>query len=425
MRLTASLLRQATGCSAEAAERFAEPIAAACAFYGIDTPRRLAHFLAQIGHESGSLRYTAELWGPTPAQRRYEGRADLGNTQPGDGSRFRGHGLIQTTGRHNHARVRDRLRARFQHLDVPDFEADPEALTEPQWAALSAADYWDDRGLNALADADDVVAVTRKVNGGTNGLADRRQRLARAERALAQAEASWPFKAPVSPATTQPPSVVQPEPAMPMPTLVAALGASLIDVFAPVVREKITKEVARHSDRPEVAEQVAQGVVEVAKQLTGKSDAIEAVAAAKSDPAIVREIEERASADVDTLIPMFDRIAAAEAQAWAAEEASRQAAHERAMAMPPERDQDVFLTRSIVGMVAAMMAGIALLLPLLSWLEVDDTIVSGLAALLTTLAGTVIGKFGTRYDHRYGSSRGSAAKDALVSEIATRQRPAN
>ena len=182
MKITPALLQKAVGCTAARAAKFADPLSVACSFYSIDTPVRLAAFLAQVGHESGSLRYTSELWGPTPAQARYEGRADLGNTQPGDGRRFKGHGLIQTTGRHNHARVRDRLRERFQ--GVPDFEADPEALTDPQWAALSAADYWDDKGLNALADAGAFEAITRKINGGLNGYADRKARWARAKRAL-------------------------------------------------------------------------------------------------------------------------------------------------------------------------------------------------------------------------------------------------
>lgn len=169
-----------TGARIDRAERFAEPLVAAMALYHIDTPARQAAFLAQIGHESGGLKYTSELWGPTPAQSRYEGRADLGNVQPGDGSRYRGHGLIQTTGRANHARVTQRLSARFDN--VRDFEADPEALTDPQWAALSAADFWDDKGLNALADAGDFERITRRINGSTNGLADR---VARYEAALA------------------------------------------------------------------------------------------------------------------------------------------------------------------------------------------------------------------------------------------------
>lgn len=183
--LSPDLLRAATGCSLADAARFAGPLSDACAFYGINTPARLAAFLAQIGHESGGLRFVRELWGPTPVQERYEGRHDLGNTQPGDGSRYRGRGLIQTTGRYNYQRVRDRLRESFGDADVPDFEVEPEALEQPRWAALSAADYWDDRGLNALADSGDFLTMTKRINGGTNGLPDRLERWARAKEALA------------------------------------------------------------------------------------------------------------------------------------------------------------------------------------------------------------------------------------------------
>jgi putative chitinase len=173
-RMTPEDLAACTGASLSRAQRFAPALSAAMAFYGIDTPARQAAFLAQIGHESGGLRFTRELWGPTDAQERYEGREDLGNTQEGDGARYRGHGLIQTTGRANHAKVRDRLRERF--ADVPDFEAEPERLAETQWACLSAADYWDWKGLNAVADAGDFEKLTRKINGGLNGYRDRQAR---------------------------------------------------------------------------------------------------------------------------------------------------------------------------------------------------------------------------------------------------------
>lgn len=166
---------QAAGAKQRHAATWQQPIRDACDAYGINTAARVAAFLAQCGHESMGFAVTTELWGPTAAQRRYEGRADLGNTQPGDGSRFRGHGLIQVTGRANHARARDRLRVRIG-MHVPDFEERPELLAQAPWAALSAADYWDDRGINALADAGDFRAVTRAVNGGYNGYEDRLQR---------------------------------------------------------------------------------------------------------------------------------------------------------------------------------------------------------------------------------------------------------
>ena len=172
--ITKDQLRRGLGITAERADYWDDWLNEAMSLYGINTKKRIAAFLAQVGHESGRLKYTSEIWGPTATQRRYEGRKDIGNIYPGDGSRFRGHGLIQTTGRFNHRRVTQRLRARFPALGVPDFEAEPTKLTLPRWAALSAADYWDMIDGNALADTDQFTLLTRRINGGTNGLADRR-----------------------------------------------------------------------------------------------------------------------------------------------------------------------------------------------------------------------------------------------------------
>jgi putative chitinase len=141
----------------------------------------MASFLANVGHESGGFRFSREIWGPTPAQRRYEGRLDLGNTQPGDGARFPGHGDIQNTGRANHVRARDRLRARFPDLAVPDFELEPEKLAELPWAALAAGDFWDMVDANRYADVGNFEACCDLVNrgratlepGDTNGFDDR------------------------------------------------------------------------------------------------------------------------------------------------------------------------------------------------------------------------------------------------------------
>lgn len=187
--MTPETLAVCTGCRrGPLASAWLAPIEFAMAAYGIDSPLRQAAFLANIGHESGGLRYSTELWGPTPTQARYEGRADLGNTQPGDGKRFRGHGLIQTTGRYNHARVRDRLRERFPDRNVPDFEAEPERLALPEWAALSAADFWDDKNLNRWADRGDFDGVCDVINrgrktdkdGDANGYAERHANYVRA-----------------------------------------------------------------------------------------------------------------------------------------------------------------------------------------------------------------------------------------------------
>lgn len=182
--MTKDQLRRGLGITAERADYWDDFLNEAMSLYGINTKARIAAFLAQVGHESGRLRYVQEIWGPTPTQRRYEGRRDLGNVYPGDGSRFRGHGLIQVTGRANHRRATQRLRARFPTLGVPDFEAEPTKLTLPRWAALSAADFWDSIGGNSLADAGKFETLTRKINGGLNGYKDRLNLLASMRKAL-------------------------------------------------------------------------------------------------------------------------------------------------------------------------------------------------------------------------------------------------
>jgi putative chitinase len=135
------------------------------ALYAIDSPARQAAFLAQIGHESGGLIYVRELWGPTPSQEGYEGRADLGNTEPGDGFRYRGRGLIQVTGRANYATC-------GAALNLPLIDS-PELLEQASNAAQSAAWFWNSHGLNDLADTGDFNTITRRINGGLNGLANR------------------------------------------------------------------------------------------------------------------------------------------------------------------------------------------------------------------------------------------------------------
>lgn len=138
---------------------------------GLDQRQRLARYLGQLAHESGRWKYDHEIWGPTPAQLRYEGRKDLGNVRPGDGYRFRGRGPIQITGRANYAA----FSAWAREIDeaAPDFTENPEAVTTDPWEGLGPIWYWDTHGLNTMADRGDDTAITRRINGGTNGLADR------------------------------------------------------------------------------------------------------------------------------------------------------------------------------------------------------------------------------------------------------------
>lgn len=138
---------------------------------GLDALPRQAAYVAQMMHESGEFKYDREVWGPTDAQKRYEGRADLGNTVAGDGSRFRGRAGIQVTGRANYREFT--AWARKRDPAAPDFEASPDLVNSDPWEGLAPIWYWETRGLNRYADAGDHEMLTRRINGGLNGYADR------------------------------------------------------------------------------------------------------------------------------------------------------------------------------------------------------------------------------------------------------------
>lgn len=154
------------------AARFADALRRAMEEFDINTPQRQCAFLAQIAHESGQLRYVREL----ASGNAYEGRADLGNVCDGDGVRFKGRGLIQITGRSNYERC-----GRELGLDLVN---QPELLEETDAACRSAAWFWQRRGLNELADADDFRAITKRINGGYNGYEDRLAFYRRAQEVL-------------------------------------------------------------------------------------------------------------------------------------------------------------------------------------------------------------------------------------------------
>lgn len=228
MKLTKPLLLAAVaGMTAARADLWLAPLNDALATYKITTQLQVSHFLAQVGHESigfsasrESLNYSVEALLSTFGRHRISeadarqfgrtatraanqsaianlvyggewGRKNLGNTQPGDGWKFRGTGPMQTTGRANFAAVSKALGV--------DFLAFPERLAEPRYGALAAGYFWSSRNLNALAvpanqatlnaqaalaNQAALLAITRTVNGGTNGLADRQARFVRAGEAL-------------------------------------------------------------------------------------------------------------------------------------------------------------------------------------------------------------------------------------------------
>ncbi len=150
--------------STKRAATFIEPLNATMQEFEINTPTRQAAFIAQLAHESGQLVYVKELASGSA----YEGRKDLGNTSPGDGVKYKGRGLIQITGKVNYIAI-------MMALGI-DCVEHPELLEEPVNACRVSGWFWSTHSLNALADintADSFVTITRRINGGINGLADR------------------------------------------------------------------------------------------------------------------------------------------------------------------------------------------------------------------------------------------------------------
>jgi putative chitinase len=178
--LSPEIISNCAGAPFYLAKRYAFDLTLAMDEASINTSARQAAFLAQVGHESGGLVFMEEIWGPTRAQLRYEPPSTLavrlGNTQKGDGKRFKGRGPIQVTGRDNYKRCGVALGL--------DLETYPQLLSESLHGFRASAWFWKSNRLNELADTGDFVALTKRINGGTNGLADRQSRWAMAKNVL-------------------------------------------------------------------------------------------------------------------------------------------------------------------------------------------------------------------------------------------------
>lgn len=182
MAITLSQLVQILPGARPVAGLFLPALNTAMSRFQIGQPKRIAAFLAQVGHESGELRYVRELGSDQYLSKYDTGilAARLGNTPEadGDGQKYRGRGLIQITGRRNYLACSQALFGDDRLL------GQPQLLEQPQWACESAAWFWQSNGLNELADKDQFTTITRRINGGLNGLEDRLQVWARAKSVL-------------------------------------------------------------------------------------------------------------------------------------------------------------------------------------------------------------------------------------------------
>jgi predicted chitinase len=201
-------LATAMGCSRAVADRYLVAFNAAMIAAGCVTRNRAAMWCAQLGHESAGLRYMEEI----ASGAAYEGRASLGNTQPGDGRRFKGRGPIQVTGRANYAAVSKWAHAKG-YVPTPTYFLDrPAELASDRYGFLGPVWYWTVARptINARCDEGAVTAVTKLINGGTNGLADRVARWERCLRlgnALLPTTASVTTRVPTSTAAVKPTAV--------------------------------------------------------------------------------------------------------------------------------------------------------------------------------------------------------------------------
>lgn len=172
------LKRISPGTPIDVCEKFVPFINKYCPQYNIDNPIELCSFLSQVLHESGGFKWMREIWGPTKAQLGYEGRNDLGNTVAGDGKKFMGRGPLQITGRNNYTRMSKDMFGDERLLNTP------EILAQPEYGIWSACIYWKWRNLDAVDDDNSIERETKLVNGGYNGLDDRKAYFERAKKEL-------------------------------------------------------------------------------------------------------------------------------------------------------------------------------------------------------------------------------------------------
>jgi predicted chitinase len=158
-------------------ERYAKPLLESALKWQINTPLRFSHWLAQLGHESGELKYSEEI----ASGRAYEWRKDLGNTNAGDGVKHKGYGPIQITGKYNQTKY-------FKYIGRPELINTPSVIaTNPAMGADAAGWFWvygTSVDLNRVADKDSITLITKLINGGYNGLADRKRLLTLCKRAV-------------------------------------------------------------------------------------------------------------------------------------------------------------------------------------------------------------------------------------------------
>jgi len=416
MMISPELLRRAIhSAPAIAIETYAPHLEAARQRFVGDDPVQVAMFLAQIAHESGSLRHVREI----ASGDAYEGRLDLGNTQPGDGPHFRGRGLLQVTGRANYEACGEAL-----GLDLANH---PWLLEEPLYAALSAGWVWQSFRLGELCnDADPVRAVTKRLNGGLNGLDDRRDRFAVALAAVQSTQARGTAPTSVSPSPTPPTSPAPPAPsptrieapmALPLPILTGLIqaAATVLPEIGKLFLDETKSVKARNIEAATIALGKIADATKPADVPATEWNEQKAVAALVASPAAAKEAR-------DALLDEYDRLLGMIVRAQEADDASMDRAAARAKGDDAINSATNVLIYGALGAAATVFASIVTLLVLQTIYFDDHKPMGELVALFIGTCGTVIGFSIAIYQYRFGSSAGSKASGDAVRSIAESRR---
>lgn len=381
--ITAELLRAIMPRAGARADEYAPLLEAARVQWVGDDWHHVAMWLAQIAHESGELRYVLELADGTA----YEGRRDLGNTEPGDGPRFRGRGLLQVTGRYNYQRA-------GEAMGLPLLDR-PALLEQPAHAAASAGWVWRSHGLGPLCDAPDpLTAVTRRLNGGLNGLEARRQYYVRALAAMkgVQQVAEVPAgPAPSPPLPREAPAEPQPHPSVgeePMAPFITAAIPALLEAAPALIR------VFGKTPTAERNAKAAEAVAEIAIKATGGANVQDAVER-------LRDPEARAAFQAQVQASWFDLVGSSEATVHAARNFAREWDEGR-LIFGQLRFIELL---SLLFLIVAAGGGYMVLAG-----EYPPELKGAVITLI------LIGGFTGVKEFWFGSSRGSQAKDERMSE---------
>lgn len=439
MRLTRVHAQALTG----DADRWLDALNNALIRWEISTPARVTMFLAQCAHESGGFKHLVEnlhysaaallaTWPRrfTPDEavamaydeqrignRAYASRMGNGPEASGDGYRYRGRGIIQLTGRDNYARAGAAIGL--------DFVAQPELLETPDWAASSAGWFWATNGCNALADAGDYLAITKRINGGTNGLADRQAWLAKVQAILGTPSESAEIAANIPeiiPTPVAPRVQPQEEPAMGT-TIALPLLAQLIPQVLGLFSGRAQATIAEKTGAdPKLAADFMQSLIAqvghaVSVPVVDNATATQAVAALTAAPpedqaAKAKALEAQALATIDALIKAGDKAAQWDAAMWQAQMEGRNAAAARAL---HERwDMTPWLVW-FAGIGTSLCSALMLVAIVYQSMKAEKGIDPVLLGLAGPLLAITYAAWKSIFDYRFdGTKDGTAQSQALI-----------